>query len=91
MLTPRAAEQPTHAVVVWALPKGWTPVDGDPNSRGWSYWYLLLLIQFVAVLWVPFYNSAEPYLAGVPFFYWYQLLWVLIGAGLTAIVYFATE
>jgi hypothetical protein len=40
---------------------------------------------------VPFYNSAEPYLAGVPFFYWYQLLWVLIGAGLTAIVYFATE
>jgi len=66
-------------------------VDGDPNSRGWSYWYLLLLIQFVAVLWVLFYNSAEPYLAGVPFFYWYQLLWVLIGAGLTAIVYFATE
>jgi Protein of unknown function (DUF3311) len=66
-------------------------VDGDPNSRGFSYWYLLLLIQFVAVLWVPFYNSAEPYLAGVPFFYWYQLLWVLIGAGLTAIVYFATE
>ncbi|HXW28418.1 MAG TPA: DUF3311 domain-containing protein [Xanthobacteraceae bacterium] len=66
-------------------------MDGDPNSRGFSYWYLLLLIQFVAVLWVPFYNSAEPYLAGVPFFYWYQLLWVLIGAGLTAIVYFATE
>ena len=66
-------------------------MDGDPNSRGWSYWYLLLLIQFVAVLWVLFYNSAEPYLAGVPFFYWYQLLWVLIGAGLTAIVYFATE
>jgi len=92
MLMPRAAEQPAHVLVVWALfSKGWTPVDGDRNSRGWSYWYLLLLVQFVAVLWVPFYNSAEPYLAGVPFFYWYQLLWVLIGAGLTAIVYFATE
>ena len=91
MLTRRAGEQPTHAVVVWALPKGWTPVDGDPNSRGWSYWYLLLLIQFVAVLWVPFYNSAEPYLAGVPFFYWYQLLWIIIGAVLTATVYFATQ
>jgi hypothetical protein len=73
------------------LSKGRTPVQADPNGRGWSPWYLLLLIQFVAVLWVPFYNSAEPYLAGVPFFYWYQLLWVLIGAGLTAIVYFATE
>jgi hypothetical protein len=27
----------------------------------------------------------------MPFFYWYQLLWVIIGAALTAIVYFATE
>jgi hypothetical protein len=28
--------------------------------------------------------------AGIPFFYWYQLLWVVIGALLTAVVYFAT-
>ena len=28
---------------------------------------------------------------GMPFIYWYQLLWVIIGAVLTAIVYFATE
>ncbi len=28
---------------------------------------------------------------GIPFFYWYQLLWVIIGAVLTAIVYFRTE
>jgi hypothetical protein len=27
----------------------------------------------------------------LPFFYWYQLLWIIIGAVLTAIVYFATE
>ncbi|HLN36572.1 MAG TPA: DUF3311 domain-containing protein, partial [Xanthobacteraceae bacterium] len=25
------------------------------------------------------------------FFYWYQMLWVVIAAVLTAIVYFATE
>jgi len=56
-----------------------------------SGWYLLFLIQYVAVLWPPFFNSAEPYWAGIPFFYWYQLLWVIIGAVLTAIVYFATE
>jgi Protein of unknown function (DUF3311) len=55
-------------------------------------WYLLLVVvQFVAVLWPPFYNTAEPYWHGVPFFYWYQLLWVLVGAVLTALVYFATR
>ncbi len=61
------------------------------GRHGWSWWYLLLLIQFVAALWVPSYNAAEPYFIGVPFFYWYQLLLVLIGAVLTAVVYFATE
>jgi hypothetical protein len=65
----------------------------DPQSErpGWSWWYLLFVIQFVAVLWPPFYNSIEPSWAGIPFYYWYQMLWVIIGAVLTAIVYFATE
>jgi hypothetical protein len=48
---------------------------------------LLLLIPFVAVLWVPFYNSVEPSVAGVPFFYWYQLLWIILSAVIIAIVY----
>lgn len=61
------------------------------SKNGWSLWYLLLIVQFVAVLWPPFYNKAEPAFAGMPFFYWYQLLWIIIGAVLTAIVYFATE
>ena len=65
--------------------------NGLTTQNGWSWWYLLFIIQFVAALWVPFYNRAEPTLAGMPFFYWYQLLWVIIGAILTAIVYFATE
>jgi len=61
------------------------------QPAGWSWWYLLFLIQFIAVLWPPFYNQAEPALFGMPFFYWYQLLWVILGAILTAIVHFATE
>lgn len=61
------------------------------RHSGWSWWYLLLLIQFIAVLWPPFYNKAEPALIGMPFFYWYQLLWIIIGAILTAIVHFATD
>jgi hypothetical protein len=57
-------------------------------SRLW--WYGLLLVPFVGTLWVPFYNSIEPKLEGVPFFYWYQFAWIVISAALTACVYFAT-
>jgi hypothetical protein len=55
------------------------------------WWYVLLLVQFAAVAWPPLYNKVEPAWAGIPFFYWYQLVWIVIGAVLTAIVYFATE
>jgi hypothetical protein len=56
-----------------------------------SGWYWLLLIPFIATLWVPFYNSIEPTFQGIPFFYWYQLLWVFLSSGITAFVYFMTE
>ena len=59
-------------------------------TTAWG-WYLLLLVPFIAILWVPSYAGASPELAGIPFFYWYQFLWVFIAAGLTAIVYFATR
>ena len=42
------------------------------------------------MIWPPFYNRIQPEWHGIPFFYWYQLLWVIISAVLTAIVYFAT-
>ena len=48
--------------------------------------HLLLLLPF-ALLWVPFYNRIEPQLFGFPFFYWYQMIWIAITAGLTAAVY----
>ncbi|OKO71484.1 hypothetical protein AC630_32725 [Bradyrhizobium sp. AS23.2] len=65
--------------------------EAATGRTAWSWWYLLFLIQFVAVLWPPFYNVDEPDFIGIPFFYWYQLLWIILGAILTAIVYFATE
>jgi Protein of unknown function (DUF3311) len=49
---------------------------------------LLLLIPVAALIWVPFYNRLEPTLAGVPFFYWYQLAWILAGAAIVGIIYF---
>ena len=66
--------------------------DGTGGSKkSGSGWYWLLLIPFIATLWVPFYNKAEPSFIGMPFFYWYQLLWVLITAAIIAVVYFMTE
>ncbi len=39
------------------------------------------------MLWVPSFNSLEPELAGIPFFYWYQLAWIFIGAAIVLAVY----
>jgi hypothetical protein len=49
--------------------------------------WLLLLVPYVGLLWVPFYNARTPELWGFPFFYWYQLIWVPITATLTWLVY----
>ncbi|MGO7180708.1 DUF3311 domain-containing protein [Rhizobium brockwellii] len=51
----------------------------------------LLLIPFIGLLWVPFYNFHDPALLGFPFFYWYQLLWVPVTAFLTWIAYRSTR
>ena len=47
----------------------------------------LLVIPYIGLLWVPFYNAHDPVLLGFPFFYWYQLAWVPITALLTWIAY----
>jgi Protein of unknown function (DUF3311) len=48
---------------------------------------LLLLLPFIGLMIVPFYNTNEPLLFGFPFFYWYQLGWVPLTSLLTYIVY----
>ncbi|MFF5500608.1 DUF3311 domain-containing protein [Streptomyces roseolus] len=48
---------------------------------------LCLFAPFVAMLWVGSYAKVDPQLAGIPFFYWYQMLWVLIATGLTVVAY----
>ena len=62
--------------------------DGKEKPRLLRYWpRLLFLIPFVAMLWVSSYNRTAPELGGIPFFSWYQLAWILAGAGLVLIVY----
>lgn len=53
--------------------------------RRWSP--LILLLPFFGVLWVPFYNHAEPRVAGFPFFYVWLFAWTILTAVLTAIVF----
>ena len=65
-------------------------MDND-RQLTWSWWYTLLLLQFVPVLWVPLYNSVEPSWNGIPFFYWFQMALILASAAVTAVVYIATE
>jgi hypothetical protein len=62
----------------------------NKHAYPWSRWYLLLLAEFIPALWVPFYNSVEPSLIGIPFFYWFQLAVVIASAVATAVVYLAT-
>lgn len=50
-------------------------------------WYWLLAIPYLAVLWIPSFNRLEPTLFGMPFFYWYQLVWVVISSVLIAVVF----
>ena len=60
-----------------------------PERRG-RYWLrLLLIIPFIVLLWPPFYSWNGPVLFDFPFFYWFQLLWIIITAIITAVVYFA--
>ncbi len=48
---------------------------------------LLLLAPFIAMLAVPFYNRAEPSVAGFPFFYVWMFVWIVLAALLTWIVF----
>lgn len=49
---------------------------------------IFLLIPFIVLLYPPFYNSINPVVFGMPFFYWFSLLWIIITAVLTAVLYF---
>lgn len=56
-----------------------------PRSRRWIR--LLLIFPFIGLLFPSWYAHADPHLAGIPFFIWYQFLWVLLGVAATGLVY----
>jgi hypothetical protein len=54
-------------------------------------WYWLLLVPLVGTLIPPIYNSDDPRLIGIPFFYWYQMVWIPISVTCTILVYRRTR
>ncbi len=56
------------------------------RTARWA-WYIGLAVIYGVTLWVPFYNTVEPRLAGVPFFYWFQFAWIVVAAAATALAY----
>jgi len=59
-------------------------VKPEPPLGAWAWG---LLLPYVGLLWVPFYNFREPAWFGFPFFYWYQFAWVPLTSGLIYLVY----
>jgi hypothetical protein len=65
--------------------------EAGRRRRKFRFVRLLLIVPYVAVLSVPFFNRDAPAIAGIPFFYWYQMLWIPLGALLLLPVYLAEE
>ncbi|MDQ0378317.1 DUF3311 domain-containing protein [Amycolatopsis thermophila] len=55
-----------------------------------SPWNLVLLVPLLMLV-TPWFNFDKPRVLGLPFFYWFQFLWVVIGVVSVAIVYVMTK
>ncbi len=69
------------------MPPTAEPTKEPAKKHSSRWWYALLLPPYIGLLFPGVYARSEPTLGGFPFFYWYQLAWVLLGAGLTGFVY----
>ena len=66
-----------------------TVSKSETTNRCWSR--IVLLIPYVALLWLPFYNDARPSFFGFPYFYCYQFVWVPVTSLLLYLVYRGTK
>jgi hypothetical protein len=67
--------------------------NSNSNNAERTSWFrtafpkIILLLPYIALLWIPFYNDVKPALFGFPFFYWYQFLWVPLTSLIILIAY----
>jgi Protein of unknown function (DUF3311) len=64
--------------------------QNEGNAIQFSWWNLLLLVPLIMLI-TSLYNTAEPMLFGMPFFYWYQFAFVFVGVACVAIVFVTTR
>ena len=63
------------------------PTRGPARPGPYIIAGILLATAIVVPLFVPAYSVDEPRLAGMPYFYWYQMMWIPVTAGLVGISY----
>jgi hypothetical protein len=75
-----------------STPDAKPPGEGAGRASGLivNPWNLLLLLP-MAMLVVPWFNHTNPTLGGLPFFYWFQFAFVIVGVACVWIVYAATR
>jgi Protein of unknown function (DUF3311) len=62
-----------------------------PTTTDRSPWNWLLLLPIVLPLITVIYNRDDPHLLGFPFFFWFQLLFTLLAAAVSGIVFVMTR
>jgi hypothetical protein len=55
------------------------------QARLWAA--VALCFPFVFLLWPDFYSMDQPEVWGIPFFYWFQLMWIPITSLITLTLY----
>ncbi len=67
------------------LPKSPAPRPRSGRTR------LLLFLPYLALLFPVVYARNTPALWGIPFFYWYQFLWVVLASAIIGLVFLRTR
>ncbi len=67
-----------------------TPPPDEREGLRFSPWNLLLLLPFLMLV-TPWFNMLEPRLLGMPYFYWVQFVWVVVGVVSVGVVYVKTR
>jgi Na+-driven multidrug efflux pump len=57
----------------------------NPKKNKWIW--VLLLLPYLGLCFPALYARNTPTLMGFPFFYWYQLAWVVLASALLGLVY----
>ena len=55
-----------------------SPTPEEREGLRFSPWNFLLLLPFFMLV-TPWFNMLEPRLFGMPYFYWVQFVWVVVG------------